>query len=116
MKTMERVYGTLSKEDIHTLFEISEQMDKIQDNADKAEAVSDIFTEALERMNNCGSMPTSDKIILNVARVMYDYSSKVAEDIEDLHEHFRNFYRGKQDFSRNNTLYVTHGDAPKKSD
>ena len=92
---MEKVCRTLTKEDEQVLFKMSEQMDEIQDNADKAEAVSDIFTDAMEGLRCCGSICASAKTIISIAKVIHDYDSKVAEGMEDLHERFRNFYQGK---------------------
>ena len=87
---------TFTAEEFRTLFDISERMDDVEDNIAKADAIADIFTEALERDLEYGVQPAKPDVTLNVARVIFDYSRRAINTMLDANEDLSDLYSAKR--------------------
>ena len=65
----------INQQDFYTLFNIHEQTEELESLASKCDAIIDVLSEALERMNDCGTKPVDDRTIINVVDVIREYSS-----------------------------------------
>lgn len=75
---------TLTEQDKHHLFLLHEHADDLERTMSKCDAVTDIFEEALERMSSCGTRPSDDTTIIDVVRVIHDYSNQAKQGIREL--------------------------------
>ena len=96
--TIKQKSVTLTPDDIHTLFNISEDIDNIHDDIAKCDAIADIFTEATARLDAMGQLPR-EGTMQGVANVICDYSSKANTAIGDAHRRLHEFYTQKRNES-----------------
>ena len=87
---------TLTAEEFHTLYNISESMDSAEDDVAKADAVANIFTDALEYSLEYGVMPAKRDVTLNVARVIFDYSRRAINTMMEANKHLGELYSAKR--------------------
>ena len=86
---------TFTAQDMHNLFNISENMNSAEDDMAKADAIADIFTEALERGLEHGTPPAKPDVTLHVARAIFDYSRRAINTMVDANEHLNDLYSAK---------------------
>ena len=89
---------TFTSDDLHTLFEIGEDLDSIHDNIIKCDAIADIFTEAIARFSETGQSP-KEGVIQSVVNVIFDYSRKATDTIENTCKRFSQLYTQKRNES-----------------
>ena len=87
---------TLTAEEFRTLYNISERMDNVEDDIAKADAIADMFTEALERGLEHGIQPAKPDVTLNVARAIFDYSRRAINTMLDANEDLSDLYTTKR--------------------
>lgn len=93
---------TSTEQDKHHLFLLHEHADDLERTMSKCDAVTDIFEEALERMNAYGTRPSDDTTIIDVVRVIHDYSNQAKQGIRELESNISDF---------NNNLYSRGGEC-----
>lgn len=96
---------TFTSNDICRLQDVGEGIDNMQENIAKCEAVASIFTEALERCDECGT-EFCGNILIGVANVLLDYSQKASEIGDKTRQQLSDLYSVKRDKS-----YVEGGDG-----
>lgn len=84
MKDLNKV--TLTEQDKHHLFLLHEYADELERTVSKCDAITDIFEEALERMNAYGTRPSDDTTIIDVVKVIHDYSNQAKQGIRELED------------------------------
>lgn len=87
---------TFSPDDIHIMFEISEDLSGIRDNIEKYNAITDVFTEALE---SCKEKETSisNEILFGVAATLRDYSMKTVSEMSETCNKYSDLFSKKRD-------------------
>lgn len=90
MKDLNKV--TLTEQEKHHLFLLHEHADELERTVSKCDAVTDIFEEALERMNAYGTRPADDTTIIDVVRVIHDYSNQAKQGIRELEGSLSKFH------------------------
>lgn len=80
----------------HKLFALHEKADGLERIISKCDAVTNVLSEALERMKDCGTRPTDDRTIIDVVDVINEYSRcakygirELEEDLSELHIYSR---------------------------
>lgn len=75
---------TLTEQEKQRLFSIHEHADELERTVSKCDAVTDMFEEALESMNNQGLSPVDDTTLIDVVRVIHDYSNQAKFSMREL--------------------------------
>lgn len=83
---------TLTEKEKHHLFLLHEHADDLERTVSKCDAVTDIFEEALERMNAYGTRPSDNTTIIDVVRVIHDYSNQAKQGIRELESGLSEFH------------------------
>lgn len=86
----------ITEQDFRTLFNIHERADELEDIASKCDSVTNVLSEALERMYACGTEPMDDRTIIDVVDVIYEYSSRTKYGIRQLEDNLSVFNRNLQ--------------------
>lgn len=82
---------TLTKQEKRHLFLLHEHADNLERTVSKCDAVADMFEEALESMNDKGIRPSDDTTIIDVVKVIHDYSNQAKYSIRELESNLSEF-------------------------
>jgi len=83
---------TLTEQEKHHLFLLHEHADNLERTVSKCDAVTDIFEEALESMNDKGIRPSDDTTIIDIVKVIHDYSNQAKQGIRELESDLSKFH------------------------
>lgn len=89
MKDLNKV--TLTERDKRHLFKFHEYADNLERIVSKCDAVTNIFEEALESMSNQDIRPCDNTTIIDVVKVIHDYSTQAKYGIRKLESDLSEF-------------------------
>lgn len=82
---------SLTNQELSELSKLCLNMEYLEEQAARCDALVDIFAEALESMHEKGTQPTDGATYGRVAEVIREYSVKTKSDAEDIHGSLSNF-------------------------
>lgn len=80
-----------TENNLHQLFKIHEHADNLERTVSKCDAVADMLEETLESMNDKGIRPSDDTTIIDVVKVIHDYSTQAKYGIRKLESDLSEF-------------------------
>ena len=95
--TKSATFTTFTHNDMHTLWEICEKVNRTYDLMARGNAIADVFAEYLKMSDKEDSLPKNDTLI-NVAASIFDYSRNAVPIMKNLREQLISLYENKFNF------------------